>query len=63
MVFYDYLWHPADYRQAFEKAGLEIAEERQPIGNPKDPEHYVNEHRAPFWHIYVLEPKKLTKTV
>ena len=43
-----------DYRALFVNAGLRIAEERRPLGQPDDPCSWVNEARIAPWVIYVL---------
>ncbi len=46
-----------DYREAYEKAGLEIVRTFKPLAKKNEPYSWINETRIPPWTIYVLRRK------
>lgn len=51
----DIIWPDENYRDVYEKAGLEILETNKPLGRESEPYPWVNETRIAPWVIYVLK--------
>lgn len=49
----DAFWTDADYRSAFDAAGLEVIERHRPMGSPDDGFEWVSETAVAPWSIYV----------
>jgi hypothetical protein len=59
----DVVWSDECYREVFEKAGLRLAETREPLGKENEPYKWVNETKIAPWMVYVLKKLQLrTKT-
>jgi SAM-dependent methyltransferase len=50
----DVIWTDADYRTAFESAGLDLLETHRPLGRASDPCVWVSEEAISPWAIYVV---------
>jgi hypothetical protein len=53
--FYDYHWTDSDYREVFEKAGLEVIESHRPLGLPRDGYPWLSESEVSPHQIYLLK--------
>lgn len=53
----DILWPDEDYRDVYNRAGLEVVEMVKPLGKASDPVRWVNEMKIAPWVIYVLKRK------
>lgn len=50
----DIVWPDKDYRETYDKAGLELIETYKPLAREGEPFEWVNETRIAPWVIYVL---------
>jgi SAM-dependent methyltransferase len=50
----DIVWPDENYREAYRRAGLTVAEMRKPLARQDEPYEWVNETRVAPWVIYVL---------
>jgi SAM-dependent methyltransferase len=50
----DILWPDEDYREVFERAGLEVETVHEILANGSEPYPWINETVVPPWIIYVL---------
>ncbi|MFX0205614.1 MAG: class I SAM-dependent methyltransferase [Candidatus Hodarchaeota archaeon] len=51
----DVYWKDKDYKEAFEKAGLELIKSYKPLAKENDLNNWINETRIAPWIIYVLK--------
>ena len=51
----DLVWFDSDYRRQFQAAGLEVIDERRPLGRADESERWISETSVAPWVIYVLQ--------
>jgi ubiquinone/menaquinone biosynthesis C-methylase UbiE len=54
----DIICMPKDYRDAYEKAGMEIVETYKPLAKNHEPYQWLNETQVAPWTIYVLRRRQ-----
>lgn len=52
----DLLWFDDDYRDSFQRAGLQLLARHRPLARGDEPFDWINETRVPPWAIYVTGP-------
>jgi hypothetical protein len=50
----DIIWPDEDYRETYEKAGLELIQTHKPLAREDEPFEWVNETKIAPWVIYLL---------
>ncbi|MBI5434784.1 MAG: methyltransferase domain-containing protein [Planctomycetes bacterium] len=50
----DVVCSDADYRELYDRAGLELLETHRPLGRPDEPQRWVSETTVAPWSLYVL---------
>jgi hypothetical protein len=53
----DIIWFDEDYKELFEKTGMEPVDVLKPLGKDTEPYNWVNETKIAPWVIYVLSKK------
>jgi hypothetical protein len=51
----DVIWYDEDYRDVYERAGLEVVRTYKPLAREDESFRWVNETKIPPWVIYVLQ--------
>jgi SAM-dependent methyltransferase len=54
----DIIWYDEEYREAYQRAGLETLKTYKPLAKETEPYRWVNETKIAPWVIYVLERHK-----